>query len=73
MDRDPLTAPVIVAVARAADLPLASSADAARMAAGAQSAIDAVRSMRHLELFDTEPADFLPTLEQLAAGPDDSR
>lgn len=73
MDHEALSAAVVEAIARAADLPLASSADAARIAAGAQTAIDAVRTMAHVELFDTEPADFLPTLEQLAAAPDDAR
>lgn len=73
MDHEALSARVVEAIARATDLPLASAADAARIAVGAQSAIDAVRAMGHLELFETEPADFLPALEQLAPGPDGSR
>jgi hypothetical protein len=71
MDHEALSAGVVEAIARATDLPLASAADAARIAAGAQSTIDAVRAMGHLELFDAEPADFLPALEQLASGADD--
>lgn len=73
MEHEPLSADIITAIARATDLPLMSPDDAARIAAGAQSAIDAVRSMRHLQLFDTEPMDFLPTLEQLASSADSTR
>lgn len=67
MSQHPLDSTTLLAVARAADLPLASEADAARIAAGAQAAIDAVCQMQHLELFDVEPADFLRTLEALAS------
>lgn len=67
MSQQPLNSSTLLAIARAADLPLTSEADAARIAAGAQTVIDAVRQMQHLELFDTEPADFLPVLEALAA------
>jgi hypothetical protein len=67
MSQHPLNGSTLLAIARAADLPLASEADATRVAAGAQAVIDAVCQMQHLELFDYEPADFLRTLEQLAA------
>jgi hypothetical protein len=66
MPQEPLTPATLLAIARATDLPIGSEADAARIAAGAQTVIDAVRQMQHLELFDTEPADYLPALEQLA-------
>lgn len=66
MSHEPLTQATLLAIARATDLPIGSEADAARIAAGAQTVIDAVRQMHHVELFDTEPADYLPALEQLA-------
>lgn len=66
MPRETLTPATLLAIAQATDLPIGSDADAARIAAGAQAVIDAVRQMQHVELFDTEPADYLPTLEQLA-------
>ena len=66
MSQHPLNSSTLLAIARAADLPLASEADATRIAAGAQTVIDAVCQMQHLELFDIEPADFLRTLEELA-------
>jgi hypothetical protein len=66
MSHAPLTPATLLAIARATDFPIGSEADAARIAAGAQAVIDAVCQMQHLELFDTEPADFLPALEQLA-------
>lgn len=67
MTHAPLDARTVQAIGAAIDLPLTSDAEAARVAAGAQSAIDAVRAMSRLELFDEEPADFLRALELLAA------
>jgi len=72
MSQHPLDSTTLLAIARAADHPLASEADAARIAAGAQTVIDAVCQMQHLELFDLEPADFLRTLEELAASGGDA-
>lgn len=64
---DPRLDPDLVqALAGLAGLPPLDPADAARIAAGAQGAIDAVRAAGGPELFDTEPAEFLPTLEALA-------
>ena len=56
----------VVAFAAAAGIPLADPEAAARLAAGAQAAIEAVRSAGNATLFDHEPSDFLPTLERLA-------
>jgi hypothetical protein len=56
----------VITLAGAAGMPLADDAMAARIAAGAQSAVDAVRQSVHATLFDLEPSDFLPTLEDLA-------
>ncbi len=66
MSRTPMDARTVQAIAAAIELPLPLEAEAARVAAGAQAAIDAVRSMAHLELFEEEPGEFLQTLELLA-------
>jgi hypothetical protein len=66
MPQSPVDPQAVIALARAAGMPLADDAMAARVAAGAQSAVDAVRQSVHETLFDLEPADFLSTLEELA-------
>ena len=66
MTHTPLDATTVQALGAAIDLPLPSAAEAARVAAGAQAAIDAVRSMADIELFEEEPGEFLRTLELLA-------
>ena len=66
MPPTPIDFQVVMTLAGAAGMPLADDAMAARVAAGAQSAVDAVRQSVHETLFDLEPADFLPTLEELA-------
>lgn len=62
----PVDSQAVITLAGAAGMPLADDAMAARIAAGAQSAVDAVRQSVHETLFDLEPSDFLPTLEDLA-------
>lgn len=66
MTTTPIDSQAIMTLASAAGMPLADDAMAARVAAGAQSAVDAVRQSVHETLFDLEPADFLSTLEELA-------
>ncbi len=70
MNRTPPDASLLQALAGVTGLPPLSESDAARVAAGAQAAIDAVRAAGgEAELFDTEPSEFLPALEALAPGP----
>lgn len=59
-------AALVRAMARLAGVPIADDAMAERVAAGAAGAIDAVRRARRADLFDQEPAAFLPALERLA-------
>ncbi len=66
MSNTPIDAAAVITLAGAAGMPLADENMAARIAAGAQSAVDAVRLSVRETLFDLEPADFLPTLEELA-------
>lgn len=66
MPQRPLDARTVQAICAAIDLPLVSEAEAARIAAGAQSTIDAVRAAAQGALFEEEPGEFLRTLEQLA-------
>jgi len=66
MPTTPIDAAAVITLAGAAGMPLADENMAARIAAGAQSAVDAVRLSVRETLFDLEPADFLPTLEALA-------
>lgn len=60
---------LVQALAGIAGLPPPAPEDAARIAAGAQGAIDAVRASGDADLFDTEPSEFLPALEALAPPP----
>lgn len=66
MPTTPIDAAAVITLAGAAGMPLADANMAARIAAGAQSAVDAVRLSVRETLFDVEPADYLPTLEELA-------
>lgn len=66
MPPTPIDFQAVMTLSGAAGMPLADDAMAARVAAGAQSAVDAVRQSVHETLFDLEPGDFLPTLEELA-------
>ncbi len=66
MSADNLTAETAAALARVAGIPLADSDAAARIAAGANAAIAAVRSVANETCFDYEPSDYLGALEQLA-------
>ena len=69
MMSSPLDPAVVAALASAAGIPLADNAAAARVAAGAQAAIAAVRAKLGEPLFENEPSDYLSTLERLAADP----
>lgn len=66
MPTTPVDSQTVITLAGAAGMPLSDDAMAVRIAAGAQSAVDAVRQSVHETLFDLEPADFLATLEELA-------
>ncbi len=65
-------AALVRAMAAMAGVPVADEAMAERIAGGAAGAIEAVRRSRHADLFDQEPAAFLPALERLA-DPDGDR
>jgi len=69
LSQDPLDPDTVLDLARMAGLPLEDPALAARIAAGASTAIDAVRASVREPLFDGEPGDYLATLERLAAAP----
>jgi hypothetical protein len=59
-------AALVRAMARLAGVPVPDDAMADRIAGGAAGAIDAVRRARGADLFEQEPAAFLPALERLA-------
>jgi hypothetical protein len=66
MSDDTLSAVTAAALAKVAGIPLADNDAAARIAAGANAAIMAVRSVANETCFDYEPSDYLAALEELA-------
>lgn len=67
--KTPLDPAAVAAYAAAAGLPLLDADAAARLAGGAQTAIDAVRSQLGETLIEREPGEYLATLERLADEP----
>ena len=61
-----LSAATVQALARLAGYPPLDADTAARIAAGASSAVAALRATATVPLFDTQPGDYLAELERLA-------